>query len=299
MRILVSTSSFAKNNSELLAFLKSKGEVLMNPFGRTLTSEEFITLVADCDGVIAGTERIGQAELVHTGKLKVISRCGVGMDGIDIDAAEKRGIKLFNTPDAPTRSVAEHAVALTLSWLKNIPSSNEDLKNGIWKKPTNSLIAGKNVGIIGMGRIGQLTANLFDALGLNVCYYDIDEKEVRFPRREMPEEILSWADIVSLHCSYLQGQKVITEKELKSMKRDALIVNTSRGALIDEEALYRALKQGVIGGAALDVYSEEPYCGKLRELTNVILTPHVASASKESRMAMEQEAVDNLMKGLQ
>lgn len=297
MRVLVTTSSFGKAYPMPLDMLKEKCEVLLNPYGRKLTTEEFIELTDGMDGVIAGVELITKDALNKRRNLKVISRCGVGMDSVDQDACKELGIKLFNTPEAPVASVAELTVAIVLDLLKNVSNMNASLKAGNWNKMTGLMLEGKKVGIIGLGRIGMRVAKLLSAFDTKIAYTDIEKKDVPYVFMDK-SELLKWADIISIHSSFCEeGKFIIGNDELKLMK-GSYLVNTSRGRFVDEDALYDALKDGDIAGAALDVFSSEPYAGKIKELDNVILTPHVASSAKEGRAVMEMEAVRNLFKGL-
>ncbi len=297
MKVLITTSSFGKADSAPLDFLKRYCEVQLNPYGRKLTTEEFIDLSVGMDGVIAGVERITAEALQMRPNIKAISRCGVGMDSLDTDACDRLGIKYFNTPNAPVHSVAELTVSVILDLLKNISVMNAKLKQGNWSKETGYMLEGKKIGIIGFGRIGQRVARLLAAFDAEVAYSDIRDVSEQYPFMEK-DALLDWADIITIHASSCDGEYLIGARELQRMKSAAFLVNTSRGKFIDEEALYDALQSKKIAGAALDVFSEEPYQGKLCGLENVILTPHIASSAKEGRAVMEMEAAKNLLKGL-
>lgn len=273
----------------------------MNTTGRKLASGEIIKFASDAEGIIAGTEEYGRDILEKLGKLKVISRCGAGTDNIDLRAAEELGIKVFNTPDIPALAVAELTVGLMLNLLRKVSLADRQLRRGLWQKYMGSLLKDKNIGMIGFGRIGKKVAELLSPFAVNIAYYDICAKEVTSPYafKAMPD-LLAWSDILSLHCSASRGEnKLLGKKEFAQMKNTAFLINTSRGGLIDEEALYDYIKEGRIAGAALDVFEEEPYKGKLSELGNVILTPHIGSYARETRMKMEEQAVVNLFKGLE
>ncbi len=297
MRVLTTTSSFGKADSTPLDSLKEKCEVILNPYGRKLTTEEFIDLTQNVDGVIAGVESISRDALSQRRNLKVISRCGVGMDNVDCKACEEFGIKLYNTPLAPVSSVAELTIAIMLDVLKNVSNMNIAIKSGKWSKMTGLMLGGKKVGIIGLGRIGKRVAELLMAFGVDIAYTDIKKMDVPFSFMDK-QDLLKWADIVTIHSSFCkEGQYIIGRDEL-SLMNGTFLVNTARGRFVDEAALYDALKEGILAGAALDVFDKEPYEGKLVTLDNVILTPHVASSAKESRAIMEMEAVQNLFEGL-
>ncbi|MBE6094929.1 MAG: hydroxyacid dehydrogenase [Schwartzia succinivorans] len=297
MKILVTTSSFGKADSMPLDFLNRFADVTLNPYGRKLTTEEFIDLSEGMDGVIAGVEHITAEALQMRPKLKVISRCGVGMDSLDTEACDRLGIKYFNTPNAPVHSVAELTITVLLNLLKKITVMDTKLKHGDWSKETGYMLEGKKVGIIGFGRIGQRVARLLSAFDAEIAYSDVRKvsDEYLFMQKE---ELLQWADVITIHASSCDGEYLIGQQELQRMKPTAFLVNTSRGKFIDEEALYTALQEKKLAGAALDVFSEEPYKGNLCELEQVILTPHIASSAKEGRAVMEMEAAKNVLKGL-
>ena len=297
-KVLITTSSFGKLDSSPLDLLLEFSEVISNPYGRKITTEDFIELSKDADAVIAGVEQITREALLARPNIKVISRCGVGMDSIDIQACYDLGVKLYNTPYAPVESVSELTVTVILSMLKNIIPMNNDLKSGKWNKMTAYMLSGKKLGIIGLGRIGYQVATLIEQFGTEVSYFDIEKKDCKFNYMEK-SELLKWADIISVHTSMCNdGDYIIGKSELDIMNKSSYLVNTSRGRYIDEQALYDALVAGKISGAALDVFSEEPYFGKLCELDNVIVTPHISSSAKEGRVKMEMESVINVLDGL-
>ena len=298
-RVIITTSSYGKADDKPLVLLGEKCEVQLNPYGRKLTTEEFVELTDGMDGVIAGVESITREALEKRPGLKVISRCGVGMDSVDLEACKELGVKVFNTPNAPVDSVAELTVTVMLDLLKNVSRMNASMKSGQWNKMSGMMLKGKKVGIIGMGRIGSRVAELVSVFGVEIAYSDIEDKHNGYDYLSK-EELLAWADIVTVHTSACEeGSYVIGAADLDRMKASAFLVNTSRGRFIDENALYDALKSGHLQGAALDVFSEEPYTGKLTELDNVILTPHISSSAKEARAVMEMEAAKNLLEGLE
>lgn len=300
MKIIITTSSFATYDSMPLDELqRNKIEYTINPYGRKLTKDEVIDLAKDADGLVAGTELLNGGVLKQLPKLKVISRCGAGLDNVDLEKTKELGIKVFSTPYGPTLAVAELTLGLMLDLLRKITAMDRELRTGVWKKQMGSLLTGKRVGILGCGRIGQKVAELLAPLGVQIAYYDICSFEGTILLMSK-NELLSWADIITLHCSAnTDGKPVIGEAELNLMKDNTWLINASRGGLVDEKALYSALKEGKLSGAALDVFDNEPYEGPLRDLGNVILTPHIGSYAKEGRIQMEKDAVQNLINGLQ
>ena len=299
MKIVITTSSFATyDRSPLDELKKNQIEYTINPYGRKLTKDEVIDLAKDADGLVAGTEPLDEYVLIKLPKLKVISRCGAGMDNVDLEKAKELNIKVFSTPYGPTLAVAELTLGLMLDLLRKITAMDRELRTGVWKKQMGSLLAGKKVGILGCGRIGQKVAELLTPLEVEIAYYDICTFEGAILLMSK-NELLSWADIITLHCSAnADGKPVIGEAEMYLMKDNAWLINASRGGLVDEKALYSILKEGKLSGAALDVFDREPYEGPLRSLNNVILTPHIGSYAKEGRIQMEKDAVQNLIKGL-
>jgi D-3-phosphoglycerate dehydrogenase len=304
MKILLSPSSIGQISSAPLDLLTSNGyEITINPYGRKLTSNEVVSLASDCIGIVAGLEPLDKTVLNQLPKLKCISRVGVGMDNIDIDYAQKKGIKIVNTPNGPTRAVAELTLGLTMSLLRKIPFANNDLKNRNWKKYTGNLLFNKKIGVLGLGRIGKNVSELFLALGNEVCGFDINPdfewaKKKNFYLKDF-NEILSTCDIITVHIPGSNNSTpFISKKELSLMKKDSILINVSRGGVVDETELFNFLKENKILGAAVDVFNEEPYYGPLCDLENIILTPHMGSYAKEGKLQMEIDAVKNLISSL-
>ncbi len=298
MKVAVTTSSFAEFSDEPLRLLRAKGlEIVLNPHGRALTEDEAITVLAGCDGVAAGTEPLTRRVMEALPQLKAIARCGVGMDSVDLAAAKERGIIVSNTPDGPTRAVAELTLAFALDLSRKVRLMDAELRGGTWKKRMGGLIEGKRVGIIGYGRIGRATAKLFGLMGCEVAFFDPFVEKGEHPKMDLPA-LLERSDIVSLHCAKPKdGKAVLNAAELARLPEGALVINAARGGLVDEAALAEALK-GKLGGAALDVFEKEPYSGPLTALPNVILTPHVGSYAKEARIGMEVDTIKNLIRDL-
>lgn len=302
MKVVINTSTFGEFSKEPLEMLERAGlEYCLNPYQRTLKANEVIALAKDAGGMIAGVEPLNEDVLrgLPTG-LKVISRCGVGMDNVDISTANELKIKVFNTPFGPTVAVAELTVAVILNLLRKVNVQDAQMKSGQWKKGMGSMLFGKKVGIVGFGRIGQKVADLLLPFQVELRFYDVHKIESKkFQDSRSLDELLAWADIVSFHMPYHSGNgSLINVEKIQLMKKGSWIVNLSRGGIVDEEALYDALKRNHLAGAALDVFEEEPYHGKLLECENALLTPHVGSYAKEARIEMEKESVKNLINEL-
>ena len=301
MKIAITTSSFGKYDSRVLNPLEEKNfEYLLNPYGRKLSAEEVVEVAKGAGGMIAGTEPLNEWVFDRLPLLKVISRCGVGMDNVDLLAAEKQGIKVFITPCGPTLPVAELTVALILDLLRKVPRMDRELRAGTWKKRMGNLLHGKRIGIVGFGRIGQKVAELLLTFGVEINYCDICT--VSCSLSCYPQEfdaLFAWSDIITLHVSaQTENEPIITGRQIQQMKKGAWLVNMARGGIVDEDALYAALKEGHLAGAAVDVFEKEPYNGPLSQLDNVIITPHIGSYALESRVVMEAKSVENMLRGL-
>lgn len=304
---LITTSSFGVRNSSPKQLLQSAGlELYDNPYGRTLSEGEVRELIRRYRplGLIAGIEPLTEGVLREAEGLKVISRCGAGLDNVDLDAAARLGIAVFNTPEAPAQAVAELTLGLMLNLIRNVRSSDHLIRSGVWRKPMGFLLSELTVGIIGLGRIGKRVAMLARQLGAVVVGSDIapdpDWVEAQGVRLLTKAELLRVADVLSLHLPYTSGDlyHVIGRPQLAAMRPGSYLVNTSRGGLVDEAALFDALKSGHLAAAALDTFEREPYDGPLKQLENVILTPHIGSYAREARTRMETEAAVNLIRAL-
>jgi len=294
-KVVITTTSFAEYDPTPLDLL-SMYSVVMNPHRRKLKPEEVVELASDASGLVAGTETLDGPVLEKLTCLKVISRVGTGTDNIDRAAAEQLGIRIFNTPDAPTLAVSELTVALILNLLRKVSLMDRRLRGGIWDKQMGSTLQGKKVGIIGLGRIGKKVAQILNSFGCHVSFADPCVSDCPECTCSTLEELLVSSDIVSIHAS--AKERLLSSAALRTMKKGVYIVNMARSGAVDYPALYEMLKDGHIAGAALDVFPEEPYEGPLRELDNVILTPHVGSYARECRIEMEVMAVKNLISGL-
>ena len=254
----------------------------------------------DCGGIIAGIEPYDSYVFDNMPELCCISRCGVGVDNIDLAKAKECGVAVLNTPDVVIQPVVELTIAMVFDLMRKLSYHAGLMRSRTWEKRAGNLLAGRTVGVLGLGRIGRKMAEVMVNLGTKVYGADISPDlhwaEASGVTIVSLGELLRISDILTLHLSATKGAKVqLDEGRLRSMKKGAVIVNTARGQFIDETALFKVLKDGHLDGAALDVYQEEPYTGKLCELENVILTPHLATLTKESRLQMETEATHNLI----
>ena len=295
--LYVTLSSFAEVNPEPLQILKSSGLSFgINKTGKRPLAEE---VLRECQGatvLVAGVEEYDAPTLArfYQEGLRCISRCGVGTENIDRGAAEKLGIKILNTPEEPVQAVAEHTLCLILALLRKLVDLDRDTKAAKWKRHTGNLLKGKIVGLVGYGKIGRRVAELVQAFGTTILVLDPQaNQEAEVEKARDLDDLLNRADLVSLHCP--AGAIYLGAEQLKKMKEGAWLINTARGDLVDEIALHQALNQGHLAGAALDVFAEEPYQGCLLHNPKTVVTPHQATLTKETRMAMEVKAVKNAL----
>jgi glyoxylate reductase len=263
---------------------------------------EVLARSAGKDGLLVMTNDAIDEEMLEAAgpQLRVVANHAVGVDNVDLDAATRRGVIVANTPDVLTAATAELTIALMLSLLRRVSEGDRFLRSRrpwIWS-PTFMLgsgLAGRTLGVVGLGRIGGEVARLATAFGMNVVYTSRTAKACEYECVEL-EQLLQRADVVSLHCPLTdETGHLIGARELKTMRRSAVLVNTTRGPVVDEEALVQALREREIAGAALDVYEREPEVHPgLLELENVVVTPHLGSGTQEAREAMGMLCVEAL-----
>lgn len=294
MKIAVGSSSFAGSSDKALNLLKEHGiDVVRNPYGRKMNQEEIIEHLQGADGLLAGLEPLNEEVFRKTPTLKAISRIGIGMDNVDQEAAKRYGIKVSNTPDAPTEAVAEMALSALLTIGHAIIPSNTDMHNRVWKKRIGFSLKGLNVLFIGYGRIGKKFADHLRYFGSEILVYDPNQPEVS--EKEL-RNIVSKADVITLHAS---GKEEILSPELfHTMKEGVVILNCARGGLINEDALFSGLNSGKVANYWGDVFPQEPYEGKLLSCGNAILTPHISTYNTLCRESMETEAVKHILEDL-
>ena len=294
-----------------LALLRRQAEVRVYPHDRIIPRKELLIGVRWCDALLCLlTDKINRQVLKANPRLKIVANYAVGYDNIEVSYAKKKGIVITNTPGTLEHAVAEHAFALLLAAARNIPQADAFMRAGRYRRWEPLLfigteLQGKILGIVGLGRIGAGVAQRAAGMGMKVQYYDVRrnpefEKKYQASYRSLKSLLLS-ADFVSLHVPLLPSTRhLIGTSELSWMKKSAYLINTSRGAVVDEKALVAALRRKQIAGAALDVYEREPkLTSGLTKLPNVILTPHIASATIEARTAMSELAARNILAVLQ
>jgi D-3-phosphoglycerate dehydrogenase / 2-oxoglutarate reductase len=298
-KIFISTSSFATEDSKPLDLLKNAGiSVSLNPFGRKLSKDETINLLQSMDGVIAGTESYSRDILEKLPGLRVISRCGAGTDGIDKAVLHERNITLLNTPSVHITAVAELTLAGLLSLSRKVALNHKVMSEGRWDRAMGVNLAHKTVGIIGYGKVGKLFRDLLRGFQCRILVFDPYFKGAAPDVEKVGtlEELFKEADVISLHIPYSPETKnLLSAEAFAKMKPEVMILNTARGGLIDEKALYDFLSRNSLAGAYMDVFDKEPYQGDLRHLSNIVMTPHVGTFTRETRVQMELESAVNLI----
>ncbi len=281
----------------------------LNDSDTAMTRAELVEAVKTCEVLVPTvTDRIDAALLAHAGEqLKLIANYGTGVDRIDVEAAYKRGITVTNTPGVLTEDTADMTMALILAVSRRLAEGERLARSGEWGgwSPTSMLghrIHGKRIGILGMGRIGSAVARRAQGFGLAVHYHnrrrvhESVEAELEATYWESLDQMLARVDIVSVNCPHTPATfHLLNARRLKLLRKDAIVVNTSRGEVIDEAALTRMLRDGDIAGAGLDVFEHEPAINpRLRQLENVVLLPHMGSATLEGRRDMGEKVIINI-----
>ena len=304
-KVLITTVPFGDKNRLPIEQLEAAGiEYLINPLGRKLKEEELAEMVTDFDVIIAGTEDITDAVMAKASHLKLISRVGIGLDNVDLLAAERRGIKVSYTPDAPAPAVAELTIGLMLALLRSVHISNAQMHRGEWQRHFGRRIPEVTIGIIGAGRIGGRVLRRLEGFGTpRILVNDIRPDNNVSPELKLEwvgkDEIYRNADLISLHVPLtVQTKNMIRREQLMMMKSDAMIINTSRGGIINEHDLAEILNTGHLSGAAVDVFNQEPYAGALAQIDRCLLTSHMGSMSIDCRTRMEIEATEEAVRFL-
>jgi D-3-phosphoglycerate dehydrogenase / 2-oxoglutarate reductase len=304
-KVLITTVPFADKNRLPIEMLVSAGiEYSINPLGRRMKEDELAEMIGEFEALIAGTEPITERVLARGSRLKLISRVGIGLDSVDLLAAAKRGISVSYTPDAPAPAVAELTVGLMLSLLRSVHVANLELHRGIWHRQLGRRIPEVTLGIIGTGRVGSRVLRRIASFGTpRVLANDLYPNPKLIPELKLEwvgkDEIYRVADVISIHVPLTaQTKNMIGREQLLRMKSDALLINTSRGGIINEDDLVEVLRGGHLGGVAIDVFENEPYGGRLSSIERCLLTPHLGSMSVDCRARMEIEATEEAVRFL-
>lgn len=305
-RILVTPTSYGKFNPALKSELENQvAEVTYNTTGKPLSSAQLAVLLPGMDGFIAGLDEIDRHALASADKLQIIARYGVGIDRVDLAAAREKGIIVSNTPGANAASVAELAFGMLLMLARHLPAAMDRLRSGEWPRVQGVTLQGKTVGIIGLGAIGKELAKRLTAFDCQVMAYDpypdpgfAEEYQVAYSSLD---ELIGLSDFISLHVPVLpETREMVNDAFLGKMKTGAFIINTSRGEIVDEKALIKALESGKIQGAALDAFSEEPPdpSNPLLSHSKVICTPHLGAQTDGSTNMMGKMALQECLRVL-
>ena len=299
--VLITFPDYDTEHPQLGGALAAAGCVMrVAPKRGARSPDELLALCADAAGAIVSTDPFTAAVLRDSPGLQVIARVGVGVDSIDVNAATQLGVAIATTPGANESTVADHAVALMLALLRRISANDVEVRRGEWNRTgayTPKLLTGTTVGLVGYGNIGRRVAQRLAGFDVELLVADPAMAGSESPRVVELAELLSRADIVSLHCPLIPATRHLIDAEaLRRMQPHALLINTSRGEVVDEGALFRALRDGVIAGAALDVFEiEPPNDSPIMDLPNVVVSPHVGGISTTSLAEMTRRATESVL----
>ena len=300
MTIGVTTVNFSANEFLVDQLKKTKCQIKLNPYGRRLTHQELIELLSDCDLAIVGLDIINEDILKRSPKLRRISKYGVGLDNIDLEACSKRNIDVKYSPGINKRSVSELALGMILSLSRKIYEGSVQLKNKKWVKEGGTELTGKKVGIVGYGNIGRDLSELLYPFKNKIYACDINESVFSLGRKSIKvssfEEILTECDVISFHVPLTEKTTwLINSSNITKLKPGVIIINTARGGILEEKALIMGLTEGLIGGLGIDVYDiEPPYSSGLLDIKNTICTPHIGGNSYQAVRRMGMTAIKNL-----
>lgn len=306
-RVLISARSLIPFLDDYRQFFEENEiELVVPPVGERLSEHELLSLVGNVDGVICGDDRFTARVFECAPRLKVIAKWGTGIDSIDVEAARRHGVRVRNTPNAFTEPVADTVLGYVLAFARQLPWMDRDIRGGTWEKRPGVSLRESVLGIVGLGHIGQAVAARAHAFGMQVLGNDIVTFEPSVVERMKVEivpldDLLRRADFVSLNCSLNSTSfHLIGARELALMKPTACVINTSRGPVIDEAALVAALREKRIGGAALDVFEDEPLpqSSGLRQIDNCLLAPHNANNSPAAWRRVHTSTIDALLEEL-
>lgn len=310
MRVFISSRSFGAQCERAIEIIKQVADVERSTFGRSLTEADLMNVLPSYDGIIVGVDEINERVVEACDRLRVVAKHGAGVDNVDLDACTRKGVVVTYVPGANAESVADFTLCLMLALARKLVSAHASTKAGKWesKRFMGIELCGKTLGIVGIGAVGERVAKRANGFSMKVlCYTRHPEKHSEEAERYNVkftdlESLLKKSDFVSLHCALTPETKgMIGEKELKLMKKSAFLINTSRGPVVQEEAIHRALKEREIAGAGFDVYTQEPPVADnpLFELNNVIVTPHVASYTKDALVRVDLVQAEDVVKVLQ
>jgi len=294
--LFIATSSFNIKQKNIFKILKKKNlSIKLNPTHKKLSESQVLNYAKNATHIVAGTEKYSSTTINKLKKLKYIFRLGSGIENLDIQSLKLKKIKFQSSTISLEKAVGELIIGLVLSNLRKICKHDYDMKNKRWIKSMGNLLYGKYFGIIGYGKIGKYLSKLVKTFGAKTIVSDI--KKFKNINQRPLSYLLSKSDIISINANF-KSLMILDKKKLNRLKKNCILINTSRAELIDYDYLYKILKYKKIHSAALDVYNKEPYYGKFSKLDNVTLTPHIGSYAKEVRDLMEKEAIEKIIKNL-
>jgi phosphoglycerate dehydrogenase-like enzyme len=300
VRLAVLSRSFSENEILRAEVLARFPDTRFNESGRSLSGDELIAFLSGRDRIIVALERIDAALLAALPELKVVSKYGVGLDNVDLDACAKAGVKVGWTGGVNRQSVAELTIALTIAALRHVVASHTEIGTGRFRQIRGHELRGRTVGLFGCGHVGKEVAPLFQAFGCPVIANDIRSFPEFYARTGVApvsfDELITRSQVLSLHVPLTPATRnILATETLSRMRKDAVLINTARGGLVDEAALKAALRQKRIYAAAFDVFSPEPpEDPELVSLPNFIATGHIAGSTAECILAMGRAAIDGL-----
>jgi len=301
MNIVVTSPSFSQNKILQKEIYKYFSNATLNLEGTRFGKKELLEYIKDADAIIVGLEPIDEEVLSHCKHLKIVSKYGVGLNNIDLDACKKRNIAIGWTGGVNKLSVAEMTLGYMLMLMRNLFIASNELKNGIWNKSGGFQLSEKKIGIIGVGHIGKEVVRLLKPFNCDIYVNDIIDQENYYKENNLKEvakeEIFKTCDIVTIHTPYDDTTKdLVTLEVFKMMKQSSFVINSARGGIINEDDLKYALQNNLIAGAAIDAYVEEPPKDKeLLNLPNLICTPHIGGNAQEAVEAMGMSAIKHLV----
>jgi len=300
IKVAVTSKTFSKNTYLIDEFKKNFSNVKLNHATKKLTDNELINFLQDCDGAIIALEDFNEYVIDKLPNIKAISKFGVGLNNIDVDYAQKKGIKVGWEPGVNKQSVAEMTLCFMLMLIRNIYVTSNLLSNANWHKVGGHSLYNKTIGIIGVGNIGREVISLLKPFNCKILVNDIIDQKTYYKENNLifatKDEIFKDCDIITIHTPLNEETKYLIDiNVLKQMKSQAFIINTARGEIINLNDLKFALKNNIIAGAAIDVYHEEPPKDiELLNLPNLICTPHIGGNSEEAVLAMGKSAIQQL-----
>jgi D-3-phosphoglycerate dehydrogenase len=302
-QVLITTSPFGEGNPKALRLLEQEDiAYTLNPFGRRLREQELADFIEPYEVLIAGTEPITETVLDRARHLRLIAHTGIGLDNIPLAATRRRGIEVTYTPSAPSPAVAEFTIGQMLVLLRHTLAAEQGMRHGLWRRRIGRRLSGLTVGVVGVGRVGRLVIRHLHAFNpIRILANDLITDDHFAAQTECiwtdKETIYGEADVITLHVPLTRHTRnMIGSRELGFMKPDAILINTARGGIIDEAALAATLRARPDFFAAVDVFEEEPYSGELKELENCLLSCHMASCTRDSRLQMEVQAAEEVIR---